>query len=112
MSGPATIWSRRRDRFRLVDFLVKIWLAWDFLNLYFPDPVFLNRLAAARVVLILGMSLLLVLGLAVYKLQKKREGDAYLKSGIHHLPFHYGLNDLAQDVQRKGITPISGQAAW
>jgi hypothetical protein len=40
------------------------------------------------------MSLLLVLGLAVYKLQKKREGDAYLKSGIHHLPFHYGLKIL------------------
>jgi hypothetical protein len=38
-----------------VVFLVNIWLEWDFLNLYFPDPVFLKRLAAALHVLILGI---------------------------------------------------------
>jgi hypothetical protein len=32
-----------------------MWLAWDFENVNFPVPVFLNRLAAARFVLIFGM---------------------------------------------------------
>lgn len=45
----------RRERFRLVVFLVKMWLPWDFENLYFPEPVFLNLFAAARFVLIFGI---------------------------------------------------------
>jgi hypothetical protein len=32
-----------------------MWLEWDFLNLNFPDPVFLKRLAAALHVLIFGI---------------------------------------------------------
>jgi len=47
----------RKARFRLVVFLVKMWLAWDFENLNFPVPVFLNRFAAARFVLIFGIPL-------------------------------------------------------
>ena len=49
------IWPCRNERFRLVVFLVKIWLECDFENVYLPDPVFLNRLAADRFVLIFGM---------------------------------------------------------
>src|SRR5258705_1625331 len=49
----------RRPRLRLVLFFVRIWLlnAWPALNL--PDAVLRNRLAAARLVLILGMAQLL-----------------------------------------------------
>jgi hypothetical protein len=49
----------RSERFRLVVFLVRIWLAPDFLKTNFPVPVFLKRLAAARLVLIFGMNFLL-----------------------------------------------------
>jgi hypothetical protein len=42
--------------FRLVVFFVRIWLAHDFLYTIFPVPVFLKRLAAARLVFILGMN--------------------------------------------------------
>lgn len=47
-----------KDRFRLVVFLVKIWLPWDFEKTNLPVPVFLNRFAAARFVFIFGISML------------------------------------------------------
>jgi hypothetical protein len=53
------IWDCRNDRFRLRVFFVRIWLACDFEYLYLPVPVFLNRLAADLLVLILGMLKLL-----------------------------------------------------
>src|SRR5579883_30699 len=58
-SSLRTMLGPRRLRLRLVDFLVRIWLlkAWPALNL--PDAVLRNRLAAARLVLILGMAQLL-----------------------------------------------------
>src|SRR5690348_8934721 len=58
-SSLRTMLVARRPRLRLVDFFVKMWLlnAWPALNL--PDAVLRNRLAAARLVLILGMTQLL-----------------------------------------------------
>ena len=44
----------RNDLLRLGLFLVRIWLAKAFLRFIFPLAVFLKRLAAARLVLILG----------------------------------------------------------
>ncbi len=41
--------------FRFLVFFVNIWLAWDFENIYFPVPVFLNLFAAALFVLIFGI---------------------------------------------------------
>src|SRR5450432_799794 len=52
----------RRLRLRFVDFLVRIWLLNACPHLNLPDAVFRNRLAAARLVLILGMLLLHCLG--------------------------------------------------
>jgi len=43
------------DRLRFRDFLVRMWLPWDFEYTIFPEPVFLNRLAAPRLVLIFGI---------------------------------------------------------
>src|SRR5574337_1801344 len=58
-SSLRTMLVPRRLRLRLVAFLVRMWLlnAWPALNL--PDAVLRNRLAAARLVLILGMTQLL-----------------------------------------------------
>jgi hypothetical protein len=82
-----------------VVFLVKIWLAWDFLNLYFPDPVFLNRLAAARVVLILGILHLLVLKKAwLLQITKKRDKDAYAKTQYTPSSISLWIDDLLQNV--------------
>src|SRR5687768_12856075 len=52
-SSARTMLGARRPRLRLVDFFVRMWLlkAWPHLNL--PDAVLRNRLAAARLVLIL-----------------------------------------------------------
>src|SRR5574337_1911805 len=58
-SSFRTMFVPRSLRLRLVAFLVRMWLlkAWPALNL--PDAVLRNRLAAARLVLILGMTQLL-----------------------------------------------------
>src|SRR6478735_416212 len=58
-SSLRTMLGPRRPRLRLVLFLVRMWLlnAWPALNL--PVAVLRNRLAAARLVLILGMTQLL-----------------------------------------------------
>src|SRR4030095_13460945 len=58
-SSFRTMLGARRPRLRLVLFFVRMWLlnAWPALNL--PDAVLRNRLAAARLVLILGMAQLL-----------------------------------------------------
>src|SRR6185369_1368478 len=58
-SSLRTMLGPRRPRLRLVLFFVRIWLlnACPALNL--PDAVLRNRLAAARLVLILGMAQLL-----------------------------------------------------
>src|SRR5690606_27676352 len=55
-SSARTWFVCRRLRFRLVAFLVRMWLrlAWPALNL--PDAVLRNRLAAPRWVLILGIA--------------------------------------------------------
>jgi len=58
-SDLAIIFGCLSDRFRLVVFLVKIWLACDFLKTNLPVPVRLNRFAAARLVFIFGMIFLL-----------------------------------------------------
>jgi hypothetical protein len=42
--------------FLLVVFLVRMWLPKALLLMIFPDPVFLKRFAAPRLVLIFGMS--------------------------------------------------------
>src|SRR6476660_6175685 len=47
---------RRRLRFRLDVFLVRMWLLNAFIRLTFPDPVTLNRFAAPLCVFILGMA--------------------------------------------------------
>ena len=47
----------RPDRLRLVVFFVRMWLANDFRYTILPFPVFLKRLAAARLVLIFGINL-------------------------------------------------------
>jgi hypothetical protein len=44
--------------FLLVVFLVRMWLPKALLLMIFPDPVFLKRFAAPRLVLIFGMSFL------------------------------------------------------
>ena len=49
------ICRRRSWRFRLVVFLVRMWLACDFAYVYLPDPVLLKRLAAERFVFIFGI---------------------------------------------------------
>src|SRR6185369_2376950 len=48
----------RRPRFRLVGFFVRMWLLNACPHLNLPDAVLRNRLAAARLVFILGMVLL------------------------------------------------------
>jgi len=58
-SDLAIIFGCLSDRFRLVVFLVKIWLPCDFLKTNLPVPVRLKRLAAARLVFIFGMKILL-----------------------------------------------------
>src|SRR5215472_10562034 len=80
-SSFRTMLVARRPRLRLVAFLVRMWLlnAWPALNL--PDAVLRNRLAAARLVLILGMAQLLRLCLLLgraphpHQLRKLREGE-------------------------------------
>ena len=59
LSDLAIIFGCLSDRFRLVVFLVKMWLACDFLKTNLPVPVRLKRLAAARLVFIFGMKILL-----------------------------------------------------
>jgi hypothetical protein len=60
-----------------------MWLEWDLRNLYFPDPVFLKRFAAARHVLILG-----ILSSPVPLLQfLKYDGGIKQKSTIYHHTF-------------------------
>ena len=44
-----------KERFRFLAFLVKMWLLNDFEYENLPEAVFLNRLAAARFVFILGI---------------------------------------------------------
>jgi hypothetical protein len=55
MSQVLITWDCLSPRLRLGLFDVKIWLACDLENEYFPLPVLRNRLAAERLVLILGM---------------------------------------------------------
>jgi hypothetical protein len=59
LSGLVIIFGCLSDLFRLVVFLVKIWLPCDFLKTNLPVPVRLKRLAAARLVFIFGMKILL-----------------------------------------------------
>jgi len=46
---------RLRDRFRFLDFLVRMWLLKDFENENFPLPVGRKRFAADRLVFIFGI---------------------------------------------------------
>src|SRR6478752_7618074 len=55
-SSARTWFVCRRLRLRLVAFLVRMWLLLAWPHLYLPEAVFRKRLAAARLVLILGMS--------------------------------------------------------
>src|SRR5690606_24580704 len=50
----------RRLRFRLVAFLVRMWLRLAWPALYLPEAVLRKRLAAARLVLILGIAMSLI----------------------------------------------------
>src|SRR5690606_28055956 len=54
-SSARTWFVCRRLRFRLVAFLVRMWLLLAWPHLYLPEAVFRKRLAAARLVLILGI---------------------------------------------------------
>lgn len=90
-------------------FFVKIWLAWDFLNLYFPDPVFLNRFAAALLVLILGIIPLLKKNITNYK---KIEKVAYAATAAY-TTILYIMDSIMVQVYDLGKTIlIWGQAAW
>jgi hypothetical protein len=60
MSLALMICDCLRLRLRLVVFLVNMWLPWDLAKAYLPLPVFLNRLAADRLVLIFGIPSLLI----------------------------------------------------
>src|SRR5689334_25310854 len=57
-SSARTWFVCRRLRFRLVAFLVRMWLLLAWPHLYLPEAVFRKRLAAARLVLILGMGVI------------------------------------------------------
>jgi hypothetical protein len=67
--------------------------------LNFPDPVFLNRFAAARVVLILGMLHLLVLDLAVAWIIKKGTVMHTETRHMHHHPYSTWIEGFMQDDQ-------------
>src|SRR5690606_3670174 len=54
-SSARTWFVCRRLRFRLVAFLVRMWLLLAWPHLYLPEAVFRKRLAAARLVWILGI---------------------------------------------------------
>src|SRR3546814_12123321 len=56
-SSARTWFVCRRLRFRLVGFLVRMWLRLAWPALYLPEAVFRKRLAAPRCVLILGIAL-------------------------------------------------------
>src|SRR5690606_32712287 len=56
-SSARTWFVCRRLRFRLVAFLVRMWLLLAWPHLYLPEAVFRKRLAAARLVLILGIAM-------------------------------------------------------
>src|SRR5689334_25305888 len=56
-SSARTWFVCRRLRFRLVAFLVRMWLLLAWPHLYLPEAVFRKRLAAARLVLILGIGM-------------------------------------------------------
>src|SRR5687768_17174916 len=56
-SSARTWFVCRRLRFRLVAFLVRMWLLLAWPALYLPEAVFRKRLAAARLVLILGIAM-------------------------------------------------------
>jgi hypothetical protein len=56
VSDELTIAKGRRLRFRLLLFLVRIWLWWLWARLYFPVAVLLKRLAVPRLVFNLGIS--------------------------------------------------------
>ncbi len=55
MLASSRMWLWRKSLLRFRDFLAKIWLPKDLEYFTFPEPVFLNRLAAARLVLIFGI---------------------------------------------------------
>src|SRR5205085_6679415 len=55
-SSARTWFVCRRLRFRLVAFFVRMWLLLAWPHLYLPEAVFRKRLAAARLVLILGIA--------------------------------------------------------
>src|SRR5690606_12633835 len=59
-SSARTWFVCRRLRFRLVAFLVRMWLRLAWPALYLPEAVLRNRLAAPRLVLILGIAVSLV----------------------------------------------------
>src|SRR5688572_3416196 len=59
-SSARTWFVCRRLRFRLVAFLVRMWLLLAWPHLYLPEAVFRKRLAAARLVLILGIGVVRV----------------------------------------------------
>src|SRR5690606_20831793 len=56
-SSARTWFVCRRLRFRLVAFLVRMWLRFAWPHLYLPEAVLRNRLAAPRWVLILGIGM-------------------------------------------------------
>src|SRR5690606_26173632 len=56
-SSARTWFVCRRLRFRLVAFLVRMWLRLAWPALYLPEAVFRKRLAAPRCVLILGIAI-------------------------------------------------------
>src|SRR5690606_8218246 len=56
-SSARTWFVCRRLRFRLVAFLVRMWLRFAWPHLYLPEAVLRNRFAAPRWVLILGIGM-------------------------------------------------------
>src|SRR5690349_8543119 len=96
---PAT-WARtwfvcRRLRFRLVAFLVRMWLLLAWPHLYLPEAVFRKRLAAARLVLILGI------GVSVRNLSLARA------VAVHHAfrPALAGRKPLIRHGSRRVLVP-------
>src|SRR3546814_9304180 len=79
-SSARTWFVCRRLRFRLVGFLVRMWLRLAWPALYLPEAVFRKRLAAPRCVLILGIAFVLEGFLLLARAVRSEEHTSELQS--------------------------------
>jgi hypothetical protein len=93
----------RKDLFRFVVFFVSIWLPCDFAYENFPEPVFLKRFAAARFVLILGISLSLILD----DCEKSKSSETFTQTSIYK--FQFSIQYQKKDVKYTEIIGVSNK---